>query len=73
MYIYIFLRLCMVPGCDYRVTNGLTDVNHILHALNNHVAAIHQPSKTQVGGGVAKSMATIPMIEEAITETQGTP
>ena len=61
----------MVPGCDHRVTNGLTDVDHILRAFSNHVAAIHQPSKTEGGRGAAKSTATIPMLEEAITETQG--
>ena len=61
----------MVPGRDYRVTNGMTDVNHIQRAFSNHIAVIHKPSKTEEGGGAAKSLATIPMLEEAIIETQG--
>ena len=65
------LRRCLVPNCDYTVTNGLTDVDHILRAVSNHIAAIHPPStKSEGSGGVAKSTATIPMLEEAITETQ---
>ena len=64
------LRRCLVPDCDYTVTNGLTDVDHILRAVSNHIAAIHPPSKSEGGGGAAKSTATIPMLEEAITETQ---
>ena len=63
------LRRCLVPDCDYTVTNGLTDVDHILRAVSNHIAAIHPPSKSEGGGGAAKSTATIPMLEEAITST----
>ena len=29
------LRQCMVPQC------GLTDVDHILRALNNHILGVH--------------------------------
>ena len=65
------LRRCLVPECEYAVTNGLTDVDHILRAVNNHIAAIHPPStKSEGSGGAAKSTATIPLLEEAITETQ---
>ena len=62
---------CLGPNYDYLVTNGLTDVDHILRAVSNHIAAIHPPSTTSEGsGGVAKSTATIPILEEAITERQ---
>ena len=61
----------MVPGCVYTVTNGLTDPDHILRAVSNHIAAIHPPTISGAGGrGVAKSTATIPLLEESITETQ---
>ena len=64
------LRRCMVPQCEYVVTNGLTDVDHILRALSNHIAGIHPAAKNEGGGGAAKSTATILMLEEANTETQ---
>ena len=58
------LRRCLVPECEYAVTNGLTDVDHILRAVSNHIAAIHPPSKSAEGsGGAAKSSETIPLLE----------
>ena len=64
------LRRCPVPECVYAVVNKLTDVNHILRAVSNHIAGIHPPVRNEGGGGATKSTATIPMLEEAITETQ---
>ena len=65
------LRRCLVPGCVYTVINGLTDPDHILRAVSNHIAAIHPPTGSGAGGGgAAKSTATIPLLEENITETQ---
>ena len=47
----VSLRLCEKPSCDYAVTNGLRDVNYILHAMSNQLAAIHpsSQSKTEIG------------------------
>ena len=66
----VALRRCPVPGCDYTVINGLTDDDHILRAVSNHIAGIHPPSRNEGSGGGTKSTATIPMLEEAISETQ---
>ena len=63
------LRHCMVPNCGYKVPNGLTDVDHILRALNNHILGIHQVVKAEGGGGAAKSTATLLLLQESITET----
>ena len=66
------LRLCEKPSCEWKVTNGLTDVKDILLAMSNHLAAIH-PALSLGGsegeGGGRKSIAAIPMLEEGITET----
>ena len=64
------LRRCMVPQCEFVVTNALTDIDHTLRALSNHIAGIHPVVKNEGGGGAAKSTATILMLQEAITETQ---
>ena len=64
------LRRCMVPHCEFVVTNVLTDVDHILRALSNRIAGIHPGAKNEGGGGAAKSTATILMLQESITETQ---
>ena len=64
------LRQCMVPNCGYKIPNALTDIDHILGALGNHIAGIHPVVKSEGGGGAAKSTATIPLLQEAITETQ---
>ena len=37
----VLLRLCEKPDCEFKVTNGLTDVKDILLAMSNHLAAIH--------------------------------
>ena len=68
------LRRCLVLGCDYAVINGLTDPDHILRAVSNHISAIHPPTVSGAGGGgVAKSTATIPLLKENFTETQWDP
>ena len=48
----------------------MTDVDHILRALNNHILGIHPVAKTEGGGGAAKSTSTLPMLEDSVTETQ---
>ena len=62
------LRMCAVANCDFTVQNGLTNVDHILLAMSNHIPVTHTAS-TGEGGG-AKSTAVIPMLDEAITEVQ---
>ena len=64
------LRLCTVPSCAYNEPNGLTDVDHILRAMNNHILGVYPVVSKNYEGGAAKSMATIPMLEESITEIQ---
>ena len=64
------LRLCEKPDCVYAVTNALVDFKDILHAMSNHIAAIHPSTQPEGGGGASKSTASIPMLEENITETQ---
>ena len=48
----------------------MTDVDHILRALNNHILGIHPVVKAEGGGGAAKSTATLLMLQESIKETQ---
>ena len=65
------LQKCLVPDFEYTVTNWLTDVNHILRAVSNHIAEINLPStKSEGSGGATNSTASIPMLEESITKTQ---
>ena len=64
------LQRCLVPDCEYTVANGLTDVDHILRAVSNHITAIHRFYKSEGSGGATKSIASIPMLEESIIETQ---
>ena len=56
------LMRCMVPHCEFVVTNVLTGVNHILRALSNYIAGIHLGAKNKGCGGAAKSTATILML-----------
>ena len=63
------LKACGAESCEYKVPNGLTDVDHILKALNNHILAVHPFVHKPNGGGYAKLTATLPMLEEAISET----
>ena len=62
------LRKCAVPNCDFTVQNGLTNVDHILRAMSNHIKGAHNASRSEGRG--AKSTAVIPMLDEAITEVQ---
>ena len=67
------LRMCEKANCDYAVTNGLKDVKDILHLMSNHLASIHLFSQSEGSTGATKSKASIPMLEENITETQWPP
>ena len=62
------LRQCGTNGCGYNVPNGLKDVDHILKVLNNHILEAHPVVNKPNGGGSAKLTATLPMLEEPITE-----
>ena len=65
----VLLWLCEKSDCEYKVTNGLTDVKEILLAMSNHLAAMHPASGgSEGGGGGCTSNAAIPMLEEGITE-----
>ena len=33
--------MCEKTDCEYKVTNGLTEVKDILMAMSNHLAAMH--------------------------------
>ena len=63
------LRACGAVSCGYKVPNCLTDVDHILKALNNHILAVHPAVQKPNVGGSAKLTATLPMLEESISET----
>ena len=63
------LRQSGANGCGYKVPNGLKDVDHILKALNNHILGAHPVVNKPNRGGSAKLTATLPMLEESITET----
>ena len=39
------LQRCEKRSCDYKITNGLTDVKDILLAMSNHLAAMHPSSQ----------------------------
>ena len=64
------LGLCEKSDCIFAVTNALKDLNDILHAMSNHIAAIHPSSQPEGGGKASKYTASILMLEENITETQ---
>ena len=63
------LRRCMSHGSVYSVPNGVTNVDHILRALYNHILGVHPVVSRTEGGGAAKSTATLPILEVSITET----
>ena len=56
------LRRCEQEGCEHRITNGLTDVQNILLAMSNHLAAVHPFSGRSEGGG-EKSNPEIPQLD----------
>ena len=63
------LRRCGANSCDYQVPNALKDVNHILKALKNHILGAHPVVNKPNGGGSAKSTASLPTLDNSITET----
>ena len=63
------LRMCEKTDCEYKVTNGLTEVKDILMAMSNHLAAMHSASGgSEGGGGGSKINAAISTLEEGITD-----
>ena len=48
----------------------MTNLQDILMAMSNHLAAVHPSSGGSEGGGGAKSNAAIPQLEEGISEIQ---
>ena len=63
------LRACGEESFEYKVLNGLMDVDLILKALNNHILAVDPVVQKPAGGGFTKSTTTLPMLEEPISET----
>ena len=63
------LRAFGAESCEYKVPNSLTDVDHILKALNNYILAVHPAVQKPAGEGFAKSTATWPLLEDSISET----
>ena len=59
------LRACGAAECEYKVPNGVKDIDHILKALNNHILATHPANQKPTGGRSAKSTATLPMLEDS--------
>ena len=57
------LRRCEKPDCTYAVTNVLTEVDHILRAVYNHIAAVHPFSQSEADRGATKSTASIPIVQ----------
>ena len=64
------LRKCEAEGCDYKVPNGITDITQIIGVLNNHILASHPAVQKSAGKRSVKSNATLPLLEEGISETQ---
>ena len=62
------LRQCMSYQFVCSVPNGVTIIDHILRALNNNIMGVHPVVSRAEGGGAAKSTATLPVLEESITE-----
>ena len=62
------LRACGAVECEYKVPNGVKDIDHVLKALNNHLLATHGNSQKQTST-TAKSTATLPALGESISET----
>ena len=69
----IALRKCERDDCQYKIPNGVADLNDILMDMANHLAAIHPASGgSEGGGGGGKSNAPIPQLEENISEISWT-
>ena len=64
----IALRKCERDDCEYKTPNGGKDLKDILMAMANHLAAINPASGGSEGGGGGKSNASIPQLEENISE-----
>ena len=64
------LRRCEAADCEYKVPNGINDITRIIGVLNNHILASHPVVQKPAGGGSVKSNATLPILEEGISETQ---
>ena len=62
------LRQCEKPGCEQKISNVLKDVEDILLAMSNHLAAVLPTSGGSEGGGGAKSNTAIPMLPEGLSE-----
>ena len=64
------LRRCEAAECEYKVPNGSTDITQIIGVLNNHILASHPVVQKSAEGGSVKLNATLPILEEGISETQ---
>ena len=64
------LRKCERLECTFKVPNVVTDLNHILQCMSNHLLAMHPVGQSEGGGGAAsgKSSAAIPVLSEDCDE-----
>ena len=60
------LRKCERVDCTFKVPNAVTDLNHILQCMSNHLLAMHPVGQSDTGGGGAagKSSAVIPILSK---------
>ena len=63
-------RKCERVDCTFKVPNAVTDLNHILQCMSNHLLAMHPVGQSDTGGGGAagKSSAAIPILSEDCDE-----
>ena len=64
------LRKCEAAECEYKVPNGAKDITQIIGVLNRHILASHPVRQKPAGGGSVKLSATLPILEEGISENQ---
>ena len=66
------IRLCEREGCQWTVHNALVEPRDILMAMANHLQAAHPAGAGggEGGGGMAKSTAAIPSLDEECSAIQ---
>ena len=66
------IRLCEREGCQWTVHNALVEPRDILMSMANHLQAVHPAGAGggEGGGGMAKSTAAIPSLDEECSAIQ---
>ena len=61
------LRKCERLEFTFKVPNAVTDLNHILQCMSNHLLAMHPVGLSDAGGGgvAGKSWPAIPVMARA--------